>query len=165
MQKEYTTEVILDASFVIAYLDIRDKWHDVATSVYNQLRDKNLRFLYLDCVMNEILSVFGKRLEEKGLSQEFRTKLHDIKKLMPKDELIWTYTKVLDWYDEILQIMEKSEGRLNFHDALIALTARELGIKYIASFDKDFDEIKWLMRIKGEERIKEDSESSTSSLN
>ena len=38
-------------------------------------------------------------------------------------------------------------GMLNFHDALIALACQERGIHVIASFDGDFDQVKWLRRL------------------
>ena len=39
------------------------------------------------------------------------------------------------------------EGRLNYHDALMALACRELGVGFIVSFDGDCDNIAWLERI------------------
>jgi len=38
-------------------------------------------------------------------------------------------------------------GDLNFHDALIASCCRDLGVKWIATFDSDFDQITWLKRL------------------
>lgn len=45
------------------------------------------------------------------------------------------------------------EGRLNFNDALIGLVTRELSIRTILSFDKDFDEISWLERLSDSSKI------------
>jgi predicted nucleic acid-binding protein len=45
-------------------------------------------------------------------------------------------------------LVRESLGKLNFHDALIALSCRELGIGVITSFDEDFDDIAWLRRMK-----------------
>ena len=46
--------------------------------------------------------------------------------------------------------MGEHKGKLNFHDALIALVSKEMDIEYIVSFDKDFDEIEWLKRVEYE---------------
>ena len=54
---------------------------------------------------------------------------------------------------DILDLIGQHRGRLNFHDALLALEARELGIPYIASFDSDFDAIPWLTRISSPEEL------------
>jgi predicted nucleic acid-binding protein len=43
-------------------------------------------------------------------------------------------------------LVQQTEGRINFHDALIALACKELDISVIISFDNDFDEISWLER-------------------
>lgn len=48
----------------------------------------------------------------------------------------------------MLELIKNHKGKLNFHDALIALIAQENGLRYIASFDEDFDSIDWLSRIK-----------------
>jgi len=46
-----------------------------------------------------------------------------------------------------MALVHSSSGKLNFHDALIALTCQERDIPAIASFDADFDSIAWLTRI------------------
>ena len=53
----------------------------------------------------------------------------------------------MDWYEDIVHIIRQHKGKINFHDALIILSAKELKISRIASFDKDFDTIKSLERI------------------
>lgn len=45
------------------------------------------------------------------------------------------------------------DGRLNFHDVLMALIMREYGVEYLVSFDEDFDSINWVKRIKEETEI------------
>ena len=49
-------------------------------------------------------------------------------------------------YNRISALVRQSQGRLNFHDALIALACQELEIEMILSFDRDFDEIPWMKR-------------------
>ncbi len=51
--------------------------------------------------------------------------------------------------------MREYSGKLNFHDALVLLAAREMGLNYIVSFDEDFDQIAWLVRIKDGTDLKE----------
>ncbi|RMF30175.1 MAG: PIN domain-containing protein, partial [Chloroflexi bacterium] len=50
-------------------------------------------------------------------------------------------------YREIVDLVRDTLGSLNFHDALIALECRNLGIPWIATFDNDFDHISWLERL------------------
>jgi predicted nucleic acid-binding protein len=50
-------------------------------------------------------------------------------------------------YSEILSLIRSSRGELNFNDALVALSCRERDIRFIASFDSDFDQLAWLKRL------------------
>ncbi|MBM4087139.1 MAG: hypothetical protein FJ272_20305, partial [Planctomycetes bacterium] len=47
----------------------------------------------------------------------------------------------------VIDLVRQSEGRLNFNDAFIALVMREQGLRYLLSFDADFDTLPWLTRI------------------
>ena len=46
-----------------------------------------------------------------------------------------------------MDLVRDTSGELNFHDALIASGRRDLGIKWVATFDSDFDQITWLNRL------------------
>jgi predicted nucleic acid-binding protein len=46
-----------------------------------------------------------------------------------------------------VELVRHSGGELNFHDALIATYGREQQISILVSFDRDFDQIKWLTRV------------------
>jgi hypothetical protein len=50
---------------------------------------------------------------------------------------------------------------LNFHDALIALYCEEAQIRFIASFDQDFDQVAGLKRIANVEDLQSALASST----
>lgn len=54
-----------------------------------------------------------------------------------------------------MDLVQDTSGELNFHDALIALGCRDLGVKWIATFDSDFDQIKWLNRLYNPEGVRE----------
>ncbi len=147
---------IYDSNFVVGLVDEDDKWHRTALELHSLIKTKNLLIVYLDCVANEVLSVTGKRFEEKGKSSEFANKLRKFMEVFSKEDITWSYGKVEKYYDEILEIMNKSSGKLNFHDALICVVAKEMGIKYIVSFDEDFDSIKELTRIYDKQSLETD---------
>jgi len=63
------------------------------------------------------------------------------------------YDLVIPKYNEIIDTIIKSNGELNFHDSLIIIAAREYDMKYIASFDEDFDEVEGLVRIKSKNSL------------
>lgn len=89
----------------------------------------------------------GRRFEERGRTNEFGEVLRKLKKLVPGRLITWVYPRVPELYRAILNLVEEHKGKLNFHDALIALVSKEMEIEYIVSFDRDFDEIEWLRRI------------------
>jgi len=60
----------IDANFLLALIDKKDKWHPKAKILAKTLRKKKWEVIYLDCVLNEVISVLAKRLEERKESQD-----------------------------------------------------------------------------------------------
>ena len=65
------TNAIADSNFIIALVDKKDKWREQALTLQDALKNQHAEFIYLDCIINETISVVGRRLEEKGRSYEF----------------------------------------------------------------------------------------------
>jgi predicted nucleic acid-binding protein len=141
------TKAILDSSFLVALIDEKDKWRNTAVLIQKALKKKKARLVYLDCAVNEMISVIARRLEEKGRSQEFTLALQKMEQAIPAKRITWMYPEVRRLYLEILIVIKKHEGKLNFHDALMVLAAREMDIPHIVSFDQDFDEVEGIERI------------------
>ena len=146
--------VIYDANFLVALIAEFDKWHSEATHLHALIKSGGWDIVYFDCVANEVISVLGRRYKERGRPHEFEEVLRKFEVLIPKKDLTWIYPDVERTYDKILDVMKRSLGKLNFHDALITLATEELGVKYIVSFDEDFDEVDGLIRIKDEALLK-----------
>lgn len=142
-------EMVFDANFLVALVDEQDVWHSKAVTLLNVLRIKGAKAVYLDCVLNEVISVLGRRFEERRRTNEFDGVLRKLKKI-PEGSITWVYPRVPELYKAILNLVGEHKGKLNFHDALIALVSKEMDIKYIVSFDNDFDEIEWLRRVEYE---------------
>lgn len=141
------TKAILDSSFLVALIDEKDKWRNTAVLIQKALKKKKARLVYLDCAINEMISVIARRLEEKGRIQEFTLALQKMEQAIPAERITWMYPEVRRLYPEILVVIKEHEGKLNFHDALIVLAAREMDIPHIVSFDQDFDEVEGIERI------------------
>ena len=148
IRRDIMINLIYDANFIVAFIDKNDKWHKEVNAIHEEVKARDLGIVYFDCVANEVISVLGKRFEEKGRDEEFKEIIGKFKEVVPKEKLSWIYPNIINYYDEILTLMAKSKGRLNFHDALISVTARKMALKYIVSFDEDFDKIEWFVRIK-----------------
>lgn len=91
----------------------------------------------------------ARRIRERG-GNDFADKLKMIEEKIPKNKILWSYPRIVEYYDLIIDIIKKHQGRLNFHDAMIVTVIREAGLKYVVSFDKDFDDIEEIERIDSE---------------
>jgi predicted nucleic acid-binding protein len=145
--------VILDANFLVAIIDTRDKWRNSALEIFDLLKKRGLEGLIFDCVANEVVSVIGKRCEEKHREEEYDAIMRKASSYITEENLVRVYPMLGEMYNGVLELVSTHRRMLNFHDALIALAAERMGINDIVSFDKDFDEIEWLRRIKSPEDL------------
>lgn len=146
------TEVILDTNYVVALLDAKDVWHTKAATIQDKLVETEAAVVYLDCVMDEVISVLARRHAERGRAHEFSGVLNRIETLVPPERITWIYPIVKQLYAKVLPLVRKSRGELNFHDALIVAASDEMGVAAIVSFDADFDKTK-MERIHGVDSI------------
>jgi len=137
----------MDSNVLIALMDRQDKWHSQAKLLWNALKDQNFSLIYLDCVLNETISVLARRAHEQNRSAEFVSLLDELLHQIPERLITWVSGDIPRLFRDIVEIVRQSGGALNFHDALIALSCLELGVRIIVSLDEDFDRISWLRRI------------------
>lgn len=139
--------VVLDTVMLAALLDSRDKWHEAAVVLRDALKTAHAEVFYLDPVINEVVSVLARRLAEQRRIEQLTGVLDNLEQLAPIDRITWISPHTPLLYPRVLTLVRTHAGELNFHDALIALACEQLGIRYIASFDRDFDRIEWLTRL------------------
>ena len=147
-------KAVIDANVLLALIDDKDKWHPKASLIAEALKRNNWDVVYLDCVLNEVVSVLGRRLEERQDSHIFLNILNRLEGLVSEEEIEWVYPNVPEIYSDIMKLIKEKKGKLNFHDSLISLFMAEQRLSYIASFDTDFDEIDGIMRLSDEDQIK-----------
>ena len=139
--------VALDTNVVVALVDDRDTWHSVAVTIRDALLKPQIQLVYFDCVFNETLGVIGRRTAEQKRPEQFDHLLDGLTALIPPQSLTWIAGAAQRLFHEIVRLCRESHGTLNFHDALIALTCQELGVRFLVSFAPDFDSMPWLTRI------------------
>lgn len=144
---EKTNLIVIDSNVLIGFVDERDKWHEEANILLGEVKAQGKEVVYFDCVLNETISVMARRSEERKATEDFIRLLRKLKEVVRDEEIVWVSERIRDLYQDILDLVASTNGQLNFHDALIALTTREMGISTVVSFDRDFDEIVWLTRI------------------
>ena len=65
------TTAVIDTSVVVALADANDKWHARAIELRDALLSNGIQQIYVDCVINEAISVIGRRAEEQKRSEQF----------------------------------------------------------------------------------------------
>lgn len=141
--------VAVDSNVLVALIDRRDKWHQQALTLVSALKAENAALVYFDCVLNEAISVMARRAQEQRRSAEFPALLDELLRYVSEDMVTWVSMDIRRLFRQIVGLISRTGGLLNFHDSLIVLSCRELGIEAIASFDEDFDRVEGLVRISG----------------
>lgn len=140
-------QVAVDSSVLVALLNPSDVFHQRALSLHDALLTQKATLYYFDVVAMEAISVVLRRLHEKEQTDRVMGLLKRFEDQFPRDVIIWILADIEGLYDEALGLVKSSLGELNFNDALIALSCRDRGIAYLASFDSDFDQLPWLKRV------------------
>lgn len=139
--------IAIDTSVLIGMLDTRDVWHSAALQVQGALLTAQLAPVYFDCVLAEAVSTLIWRLREQRREQEIPGFLDRLEAELPPEATTWLCPDVPRLYRHIMALIRSSAGELHFNDGLIALACRERQIRLLASFDRDFDRISWLIRV------------------
>jgi predicted nucleic acid-binding protein len=137
----------IDTSVLIGLLDPRDVWHEPATTLKKALIAREAEIAVFDCVLAEAISTMARRIHEQRRTSDLDGLVGRIESDYPIDDIFWILPDVPALYAEIIGLVRASGGALNFNDALIALSCRHREIPLIASFDRDFDSLKWLQRV------------------
>jgi len=149
-----SNHVVIDTNILVALVDRLDKWHASAEALREAFKAKNAGLVYFDPVINEAFSVLARRAQEQRRSrQEVSGLLDTLTHLVPKEAITWVSSETQGLYEQVVALVRDTSGELNFHDALIALNCRLCGIKVIASFDHDFDQVEWLSRVETPEEV------------
>jgi len=138
---------VVDTNVLVALIDRRDKWHREAMELQEMFEAEQMELIYLDCVLNEAVSVLARRAHEQKRVEQFVPMLDDLMRLVTTDMITWASSESQRLYHSVSQLVRDSQGSLNFNDALIALFCREVGVSAMATFDRDFDQVPWLQRL------------------
>jgi predicted nucleic acid-binding protein len=137
----------IDTNVLVALVDRRDHWHAGAHALREALQRVATNVVYFDSVINEAVSVLARRAQEQGRSSQFLDLLDILTHQVPPEAITWVSAETERLYDQVIALVRNTSGKLNFHDALIALGCRELAIANIVSFDPDFEQVTWLTRV------------------
>jgi predicted nucleic acid-binding protein len=140
-----SAKVLVDSSFLVAQLDARDVHHQTAKALHELFRGRDVTYIYLDCMVNEAVTVLARRAVERRVDP--RPILRRLRREIPADALDWTGPQLPRLWERALDTLEEHKGRLSFHDCLLVVVAAEAKIEWVASFDQSFDQVRGLKRI------------------
>ena len=141
------TPTVLDTNIVVGLLDTQDVWSERALELRAALKAHDCEPVIFDCVLAEVVSILARRTHEKRRVRQLAPLLDQLQAQFPSRSIVWLNPDLPKLYDEIVALVKQPDGELNFNDALIALSCRLRGFKFIASFDSDFDRVDWIKRI------------------
>lgn len=135
-------EIVLDANVIIAQLDGADTLAVRARELTARLSAEGAEPVLLDFVVAEALSVICRRARErKGAPPDLGPVLIAVRDWASSGAIRWMARDTEPLWADALAVIERSQGRLNFNDALlVALQQKDL-IGDVASFDAGFDVI------------------------
>ena len=140
-----SVKVIVDTSFLVAQLDERDLHHQTAKAIHESFRKREVAYIYLDCVVNEAVTVLARRALERKVDP--RPVIQKLRKEIPTEILDWVGPELPRLWERAMDKLEEHKGRLSFHDCLLVLVSQEGDIEWIASFDQSFDHVEGLKRV------------------
>jgi len=125
--------VFLDTSFIISLINKKDRNHKRAREVMNNINSNNYGNICIsDYVFSECANVILKILNNLKTTEEICTKL--------KKDVVFFMNQ--DLFEETWNIFIKQKNnRLGFIDCSILAVMEKNSIKYLATFDKDFENI------------------------
>ena len=148
-------KALADTNFVVALLDKKDSLHKRAMTLNEHLVEKTAELFYADCVINETVSVLVRRLREQQRTGDIEGLLNAVEQSFPPESLTWTYPSVDEEWAAVFDLVRKTRGKVNFHDALLAQSAASLGIPCIVSFDANLDALEGWKRIGRPEDVRD----------
>ncbi|MEK7249469.1 MAG: type II toxin-antitoxin system VapC family toxin [Bacteroidota bacterium] len=141
----------IDSNYIVALVDEDDSLHHQAVSL--ELHLSRFDQIVPDVSLIEAVSVLARRSEEKRKTERFPAILETLNSLFPVAEILWLSPSVPRYYRDCFQMMATHHGQLNFNDCLLVTYMHEKSIKWIVSFDKDFDAVKTIHRIKSPDDV------------
>lgn len=142
-----TNKIIIDTNVLVGLYDEKDVWNRPARYLMENLKKALIDLILLDCVVNETFTVLARRLREGKRQDNLTSVFKKLKADLSKDKITNSYQLIETNYKEIINRIIESNGKINFHDALIITFAFNQNISFIASFDTNFDGITGITRL------------------
>ena len=122
--------IFLDANFLMSLFIKTEKHHDIATKIYEKIKEE--RLIISNSIILEIITVSNTKIK---VSPE---KLKEIYIILNSD-LFEIFEDIAIYDDTMERLLNYHPERLPFFDCLYMELMEQLGIKKIVTFDKHFN--------------------------
>jgi len=140
-------ECVLDANVLVAWIDSADSQHARARELMARLEASGVEPVLLDVLVAETVSVLCRRFRERRQGANVAVVLAELRQRIDPAAITWVGAEVERAYQDILDLVSSTEGRLNFNDAFVAILQRQGHIGQVASFDTGFDLVPGFVRV------------------
>lgn len=134
-------QYLLDSNFLVALIDEADVHHGRAARLLEKITAEDAEFFVSDLLINEVLSVFAKRCEQKKKEREFPSLVRKFQAALRGYPVLCLYELVAKQLGSLIELMVHHRARFNFHDALLLTFLKELPEMRLVTFDQDFGSI------------------------
>ncbi len=118
-----TNKILIDTNVIVGLYDEKDVWHRQAKCLMVYFKKVSLDLVLLDCVVNETFTVLARRLREAKRQASLISTFKKLKADISNDKITKSYQLLETNYEEIVNRIIESAGKINFHDALIVTFA------------------------------------------
>jgi predicted nucleic acid-binding protein len=142
-------EIVLDANVIVAQFDRADALAARARELTERLRGTDATPVFLDFIVAEALSVISRRARERKSAAPDLVAVTGIARAWAERGVIrWAAAEAEHLWPDVLDVMDASNGRLNFNDAMLVVLQRQGLIGDVASFDQGFDTVDDFRRVR-----------------
>jgi predicted nucleic acid-binding protein len=142
-------ECVLDANVLVAWIDAADSLHARAHDLMTRLEQDGTDTdpVLLDVLVGEAVSVLCRRFWERRRTGDLAAMLADFRRRIEPSAIMWVGSEAERLYEDILDLVASTGGKLNFNDAFIAVLQKEVRIGPVATFDAGFDAVSGFVRV------------------
>jgi len=130
-------DVVLDANVLVGYFDQNDALHRQALAVIQEVKETGDTPIMLDFLVAEAVSVLCRRTQQRKTNPpDLGAILADVKDILEQGRINFVSENVESRFGKVLDLVQRSNGVLNFHDATLLVSQEDGTIGPVATFDE-----------------------------
>lgn len=129
--------IFIDTNFFIGFFIKTDFWFERASEIIKEIPTEER--IICQAVLNKIITLIGMKSDVKTCKKVYN--------YLKDTCTIFNENSIPNINDKIIETYINFNGDLSFTDSTIIESMKELGIRKIISFDKDFSKVNGIERI------------------